>query len=115
MAVPLKLIIWPKQFSICLIFYLYISVTFVVGKKLNFEVPIFGITMQGINPTWSIVTFDEMSGGYNYLKGVPGEMKQWRFVNYYIALQALEERECVLDWNNMRGGHESSPRWVFLR
>lgn len=51
----------------------------VVGKKLNFEVPIFGITMQGINPTWSIVTFDEMSGGFNYLKRVPGEMKHSGF------------------------------------
>ena len=34
----------------------------VVGRKLNFEVPIFGITKRDLKPTWSIVTFDEISG-----------------------------------------------------
>lgn len=47
----------------------------VVGRKLNFEVPIFGITKRDIKPTWSIVTFDEISGGFNYLMGVPGQLK----------------------------------------
>lgn len=47
----------------------------VVGKKLNFEVPIFGITKRDIKPTWSVVTFDEISGGFNYLMGVPGQLK----------------------------------------
>ena len=47
----------------------------VVGRKLNFEVPIFGITKRDFKPTWSIVTFDEISGGFNYLMGVPGQLK----------------------------------------
>ncbi|MBR0053038.1 MAG: hypothetical protein IJP73_03950, partial [Bacteroidales bacterium] len=47
----------------------------VVGRKLNFEVPIFGITKRDIKPTWSVVTFDEISGGFNYLMGVPGQLK----------------------------------------
>ena len=47
----------------------------VVGRKLNFEVPIFGITKRDFKPTWSIVTFDEISGGFNYLMGVPGHLK----------------------------------------
>ena len=47
----------------------------VVGRKLNFEVPIFGITKRDLKPTWSIVTFDEISGGFNYLIGVHGHLK----------------------------------------
>ena len=47
----------------------------VVGRKLNFEVPIFGITKRDLKPTWSIVTFDEISGGFNYLMGVPAQLK----------------------------------------
>ena len=47
----------------------------VVGSKLNFELPLFNITQQDVIPRWSIVAFDEISGGWNYMPGVPGAMK----------------------------------------
>ena len=61
----------------------------VVGRKLNFEVPIFGITKRDIKPTWSVVTFDEISGGFNYLMGVPGQLKPtgWYGDLSFIALR----------------------------
>lgn len=61
----------------------------VVGKKLNFEVPIFGITKRDVKPTWSIVTFDEMSGGFNYLIGVPEEMKN---SGWYVDISIITLR-----------------------
>ncbi len=47
----------------------------VVGSKPNFELPLFNITQQDVIPRWSIVAFDEISGGWNYMPGVPGAMK----------------------------------------
>lgn len=47
----------------------------VVGGKLNFELPLFNITQQDMIPRWSIVAFDEISGGWNYMPGAPGVMK----------------------------------------
>ena len=31
---------------------------------------VFWITQRALKPTWSIVTFDEIPGGFNYLMGV---------------------------------------------
>ena len=46
----------------------------VVGNKLNFEVPLIGVSRRDIIPAWSLVAFDEISGGWNYLPGAPGAM-----------------------------------------
>ena len=35
------------------------TVSTVVGRKLNFEVPVFGITTRALKPTWSVVAFEE--------------------------------------------------------
>ncbi|MBR5925567.1 MAG: hypothetical protein IKZ60_08885 [Bacteroidales bacterium] len=47
----------------------------VVGRKLNFEAPIFGLTKRDLKPKWSVVAFDEVSMGLNHLTDIPGEMK----------------------------------------
>ena len=47
----------------------------VTGKKLNFEAPIIGLTKRDIKPTWSIVVFEEVSLGLNYMLGVPEAIK----------------------------------------
>ena len=38
------------------------TVSTVVGRKLNFEVPVFGITTRAFKPTWSVVAFEELAG-----------------------------------------------------
>ena len=38
----------------------------VVGKKLNFEVPLFGVTAKNVKPTWSLVAFGEVDFGGSY-------------------------------------------------
>ena len=58
----------------------------VVGRKLSFEVPIIWITQRALKPTWSIVTFDEISGGFNYLMGVPGQMKPFGWYGDFLTL-----------------------------
>lgn len=43
----------------------------VVGKKLNFEAPLFGVTMKNVKPTWSLVAFGQVNLGYSYALHVP--------------------------------------------
>ena len=47
----------------------------VVGKKLNFEAPLFGVTVKNTKPAWTIVTFGEIDGGMSYSLGTPSQMK----------------------------------------
>ena len=47
----------------------------VVGRKLNFEAPVFGLSERDIKPAWSVVMLDEAAGGLNYMLGIPGEIK----------------------------------------
>ena len=42
--------------------------------KLNFEVPLFGVTKKNVNPTWSLVAFSEVKGGYSYRFDVPSQI-----------------------------------------
>ena len=43
----------------------------VIGKKLNFEAPLFGVTVKNVKPTWSLVLFGEVNLGYSYALNVP--------------------------------------------
>ena len=43
----------------------------VVGKKLNFEAPLFGVTVKNVKPQWSLVAFGEVSLGYSHAFHVP--------------------------------------------
>lgn len=43
----------------------------VIGKKLNFEAPLFGVTVKNVKPTWSLVVFGEVNLGYSYALNVP--------------------------------------------
>ena len=43
----------------------------VVGKKLNFEAPLFGVTMKNVKPTWSLVAFGQVNLGYSHALHVP--------------------------------------------
>lgn len=63
----------------------------VVGRKLNFEMPLFGITKPDVRPTWSAITFEEATGGVNYMVGVPAGMNTY---GYYaeISMVALHYR-----------------------
>ena len=63
----------------------------VVGNKLNFEVPLVGVSRRDIIPTWSLVAFDEISGGWNYLRGAPGAMNPSGFYGD-LSLIALRYR-----------------------
>lgn len=45
----------------------------VIGKKLNFEAPLFGVTVKNVKPTWSLVVFGEVNLGYSYALNVPGK------------------------------------------
>ena len=47
----------------------------VVGRKLNFEAPVFGLSERDIKPAWSVVMLDEAAVGLNYMLGIPGEIK----------------------------------------
>ncbi len=47
----------------------------VVGRKLNFEAPIFGLSKRDLKPSWSVVFLDEVSLGLHYLPGAPAEIK----------------------------------------
>ena len=78
----------------------------VVGRKLSFEVPIFWITQRALKPTWSIVTFDEISGGFNYLMGVPGQMKPfgWYGDLSIIALRYRPWRDGIVFSAGLLGG-----------
>lgn len=42
-----------------------------VGKKLNTEAPIFGVSAKNGTPTWSLVLFGQINLGYNYPLDVP--------------------------------------------
>ena len=59
------------------------TVSTVVGRKLNFEVPVFGITTRAFKPTWSVVAFEELATGVNYLSGAPEQLKS---TGWYAAL-----------------------------
>jgi hypothetical protein len=43
-------------------------------NKLNFEAPLFGVTKKNVNPTWSLVAFGEVKGGYSYRFDVPSQI-----------------------------------------
>lgn len=43
----------------------------VVEKKLNFEAPLFGVTVKNVKPTWSLVAFGEVNLGCSYAFRVP--------------------------------------------
>lgn len=47
----------------------------VVGRKLNFEAPIFGLSKRDLKPSWSLVFLDDVSLGLHYLPGAPAEIK----------------------------------------
>ena len=47
----------------------------VVGKKLNFEAPLFGVSVRNLRPTWSVAAFDEATMGWNYFFGAPTQIK----------------------------------------
>ena len=47
----------------------------VVGKKLNFEAPLFGVTAIHTIPAWSAVAFGELDFGGAYALDTPSEMK----------------------------------------
>ena len=42
-----------------------------VEDKLNFEVPLFGLTVKNVKPQWSLVAFGEVNLGYSYALHVP--------------------------------------------
>ncbi len=42
-----------------------------IWKKLNFEAPLFGVTMKNVKPTWSLVAFGEMNLGYSHALNIP--------------------------------------------
>ena len=88
----------------------------VVGKKLNFEVPIFGITKRDVLHTFSVVTFDEISGGFNYQMGDPGQLRPsgWYGDMSIIALQYRPWRDgnvfsagfsAEVDVNRLKNGY----------
>lgn len=41
------------------------------GRKLNFEAPLFGLTVKNVKPTWSLVAFPEADLGYSHALNVP--------------------------------------------
>lgn len=43
----------------------------VAGKKLNFEAPLFGLTVKNVKPQWSLVAFGEVNLGYSHAFHVP--------------------------------------------
>ena len=63
----------------------------VVGKKLNFEAPLFGLTVKNVKPQWSVVAFGEVNLGYSYALNVP------EVFNTYEASTAAGENVEVTD------------------
>ena len=47
----------------------------VVGKKLNFEAPLFGVTAKHTQPAWTAVAFGELDFGGTYSLNTPKELK----------------------------------------
>jgi len=47
----------------------------VVGRKLNFEAPLFGVTAKNTMPAWSVVAFGELDLGGTYALNTPKELK----------------------------------------
>ena len=43
----------------------------VIGEKLNFEAPLFGVTARNVRPTWSLVAFGEINFGYSHALNIP--------------------------------------------
>ena len=62
----------------------------VIGKKLNFEVPLFGLTLKNARPTWSLVAFGEVNLGYSYALHVP------KIAGYYEATDESGEKIEIL-------------------
>lgn len=69
----------------------------VVGKKLNFEAPLFGVSLKNEKPVWALTTFGEVSGGMTYCFDTPSQMKP---VGYTAELSILELR-----YRPWRNGH----------
>ena len=73
------------------------TVSTVVGKKLNFEAPLFGVSLKKEKPVWTVTAFGEISGGVSYRFGTPSQMKP---VGYFADLSLLELR-----YRPRRDGH----------
>ena len=58
----------------------------VAGKKLNFEAPLFGVTVKNVKPQWSVVAFGEVNLGYSHALNVP------EVYNTYEATTATGEK-----------------------
>jgi len=61
----------------------------VVGRKLNFEAPLFGLTMKNVKPKWSMIYFAGVRGGYSLRFNVPDEMNA---SGYFGELDLIEIR-----------------------
>ena len=53
-----------------------------IQDKLNFEVPLFGVSMKNVKPQWSLVLFGELNLGYSYAFQVP---EQYLTLDYTTA------------------------------
>lgn len=61
----------------------------VVGRKLNFEAPLFGLTMKNVKPKWSMIYFAGVRGGYSFRLDAPDEMNA---SGYFGELDLIEIR-----------------------
>lgn len=73
------------------------TTTTVIGKKLNFEAPLFGVSLKNEKPVWALTTFGELSGGMTWRFGTPPQMKP---VGYAAELSIVELR-----YRPWRNGH----------
>lgn len=55
------------------------TVSTVVGNKMNFEAPLFGVKNRDEIKTWTLITLDDVSIGANYLIDSPAGMKSWGY------------------------------------
>lgn len=69
----------------------------VIGKKLNFEAPLFGVSRKSARPVWSAVALGEVSCGISYRFNAPSRMKP---AGYSTELSIMEFR-----WRPQRNGH----------
>ncbi len=76
----------------------------VVEEKLNFEAPLFGLSKRDYKPKWTIMTFDELTGGYNHLMGTPDKLTPSGW-NASISIISLRYRP----W---RDGNIFSVSWL---
>ena len=61
----------------------------VTGSKLNFEAPVFGVTLKNLKPQWSVVTLGEAAIGVSRALQSPSELKP---VGFYAELSLLDFR-----------------------